>query len=99
MAQAQAQLGVTAMASTSARQQDYITSVRAANKAVWDGILKLKALQREWNSNDYGNTLGDGIGSNDEISGAEIGAVVFDAADALEAVLATGVGGNMAAIL
>lgn len=44
------------------RHTDYISAVREANRQVWDGINTLKALQREWQALDYGNTLPDGEG-------------------------------------
>ena len=81
------------------RQSDYISEARAANRQVWDGINALKALQREYNALDYGNTLPDGSGENDGITKAEVGAVVFDTANALVALLDTGHATNMAKLL
>ena len=81
------------------RQSDYITEARAANRQVWDGINALKALQREYNALDYGNTLPDGSGENDGITKAEVGAVVFDTANALVTLLDTGHATNMAKLL
>ena len=81
------------------RQADYITAARAANRKVWDGINVLKALQREYNALDYGNTLPDGSGENEGISKAEVGAVIFDTANALVALLDTGHATNMAKLL
>lgn len=81
------------------RHQDYISTVRAANKAIWDGINTLVALQREWNALDYGNTLPPGEGANDGVSRAEVGSVTFDTANALVAVLAAGHATNMANLL
>lgn len=81
------------------RQADYISEARAANRQVWDGINALKALQREYNALDYGNTLPDGSGENDGITKAEVGAVVFDTANALVALLDTGHATNMAKLL
>ena len=81
------------------REQDYITIARQKNKAIWDGINDLVALQREWNALDYLNTLDDGVGDNADITAAEVGAVVFDTADALVAVLAAGHATNMAKLL
>jgi len=43
-----------------ARGQDFITLARQHNKAIWDGINALVAMQREWQALDYGNTLPDG---------------------------------------
>ena len=81
------------------RQADYISEARAANRQVWDGINALKALQREYNALDYGNTLPDGSGENEGISKAEVGAVVFDTANALVTLLDTGHATNMAKLL
>lgn len=81
------------------RHQDYISTVRAANKAIWDGINTLVALQREWNALDYGNTLPAGEGANEGVSRAEVGSVTFDTANALVAVLAAGHATNMAHLL
>ena len=81
------------------RHQDYISTVRAANTAIWDGINTLVALQREWNALDYGNTLPPGEGANDGVSRAEVGSVTFDTANALVAVLAAGHATNMANLL
>jgi hypothetical protein len=81
------------------RQQDFITIARQKNKAIWDGINDLIALQREYNALDYGNTLGDGEGDNGGVTKAEVGAVVFDTANALVAVLAAGHATNMAKLL
>ncbi len=68
------------------RQDDYIDEVRFEAKNIWFGIQRLAGeLQSEWNANDYGNTLpedGDGTYSR-----AEVGAVVFDAANALKDIL------------
>jgi hypothetical protein len=81
------------------REQDYITMARHHNKAVWDGINALITLQREWNALDYGNTLDPGVGSNEGITALHVGAVVFDTANALAAVLAQGHATNMAKLL
>lgn len=81
------------------RSQDYITLVRQHNKAIWDGINGLVSLQREWNALDLGNTLPDGEGENAGITPAEVGAVTFDTANALVAVLNAGHATNMANLL
>lgn len=81
------------------REQDYITEARAANRAIWDGINTLVALQREWNALDYGTTLDDGAGDNTGVVRAEVGAVVFDTANALVTLLNTGHATNMAKLL
>lgn len=82
-----------------ARGQDFITLARQHNQAVWDGINALVAMQREWNALDYGSTLPDGAGANSEQTAAEVGAVVFDTANAFVAVLAAGHATNMAKLL
>lgn len=82
-----------------ARSQDYITEARQVNRTLWDAINTLVSMQREWSALDYGNTLEDGTGSNDGVSAAEVGAVVFDTANALVAVLGAGHATNMANLL
>ena len=81
------------------RHQDYISTVRAANKAIWDGINTLVSAQREWNALDYGNTLPVGEGDNDGITKTMVGSVTFDSANALVAVLTAGHATNMAKLL
>jgi len=81
------------------RQQDFYTLARAHSKAIWDGINALVALQREWNALDYGNTLEPGAGANVGLTDTEVGAVVFDSANAFVAVLGAGHATNMARLL
>jgi len=78
------------------RDAQYIESVKAANKKVWDGINDLIELQKEWNALDYGSTLVDTTGV---LTAADIGAVVFDTANALVAVQNAGYATNMAKLL
>lgn len=82
-----------------ARESDFISEARAANKKIWEGINDLIALQREWNALDYGNTLDPGIGENEGITNIEVGAVVFDSANALVTTLNAGHATNMAKLL
>lgn len=82
-----------------AREQDYYTLARQYNQAIWDGINDLMALQREWNAMDFGNTLEPGAGANDGLVAADVGAVVFDTANAMVAVLNAGHATNMAKLL
>lgn len=82
-----------------AREQDYYTEARAAARDVWNGINTLKSLQREWTALDYGNTLDAGEGQNSGLTKTEIGAVVFDSANALETTLNTGHATNFAKVL
>ncbi len=81
------------------REQDFITEARSANRAVWEGLLKLKSLQREWNALDYGTTLPPGEGENEGVTALQVGAVVFDTSNALETVLNQGFATNMAKLL
>ncbi len=81
------------------RHQDFISQVRASNKKIWDGINELVAFQREYHALDYGNSLQNGEGENSGITKAEVGAVTFDTANALVAVLAAGHATNMANLL
>ena len=78
------------------RQDEYKALVRAKNKQIWEALRDLQALQSEWNALDYLNTL---VTEPTEPTAAEFGAVVFGAADALEATLAGGVATNMAKLL
>lgn len=81
------------------REQDFYTLARQRSKAVWDAINDLVALQREWNAMDYGNTLEPGAGANEGLVAADVGAVVFDTANAMVAVLNAGHATNMARLL
>ena len=81
------------------REQDFISEARRANRAIWEGINTLLALQNEWNALDYTNTLDAGEGDNAGITGAMVGSVVFDTADALQTLLGTGHATNMAKLL
>lgn len=82
-----------------ARGNDYITEVRVINKQIWDGINALVGKQREWNALNYGTTLPDGIGNNSNITATQVGAVVFDSANAIVTTLNTGVATDMANLL
>ena len=82
-----------------ARGSDFITLARQHNKNIWDGINALVALQREWNALDYGNTLEDDEVGNAGYTALEVGAVVFDTANAMVAVLGAGHATNMAKLL
>jgi hypothetical protein len=82
------------------REQDFISAARTLNKQVWDGINGLVALQREWDALDYSNTLDDGEGTNEGVTKLEVGAVVFDTANAMVTeVLGAGHATNMAKLL
>lgn len=70
---------------------EFQNEVAEANKDIWDGINKLVSLQREWNALDYGSSGTQGL--------ADYGAVTFDTANALVALLNAGHATNMAKIL
>lgn len=82
-----------------ARESDYITEARRHARALWDAHRSLVALQAEWNALDYGNTLDDGVGANLGYNRAAVGSVVFDTANALTTLFATGHATNVANLL
>lgn len=82
-----------------ARDQDFISLVRAANKDIWNGINLLVAFQREWNAMNYGETLKPGEGANEGVTAEEIGAVLFDTTNAFVQLLDAGHGSSMAKLL
>lgn len=85
---------------TVAREQDFYTLARRHNRAIWDGIHALLAMQKEWNALDYGTTLDNGEGENTGLTKTEIGAVVFATADEIKLrILDTGHATNMAKLL
>lgn len=82
------------------RESDYITEARQANRELWNAINTLVALQREWNALDYGNTLDDFQGENADLTKEQVGAVIFDTANAIVSnVLSAGHATNMAKLL
>ncbi len=85
--------------SNPARQSDYISEARDLTRQLWDAINGLAVLQREWNALDYGNTLTEFSGQNESLSAPEIGAVVFDSANAMVAVLNAGHATNISKLL
>jgi hypothetical protein len=87
------------MSAQTQRDADYISRARQLNRQLWEAIINLQELQRQWNALDYGNTLPDGSGSNDGITAAQVGAVVSDTANAFVAVLDAGHATNMAKLL
>ena len=82
-----------------ARNSEYYDKARQANKQLWNAINDLQELQRQWNALDYSNTLTDGVGTNEGLTKAEVGAVVFDTANAMKGLLDAGHGTNMAKLL
>ena len=82
-----------------ARDLEYYDRARAAAKQLWQAINDLQELQRQWNSLDYSNALIPGEGTHDGLTKAEVGAVVFDTANAMKAVLDAGHATNLAKLL
>lgn len=81
------------------REQDFITEARQHARNLLNAQLALESLQTEYNALDYGTTLDDGEGDNTGITKTMVGAVVFDTANAIRAVLAAGHATNLAKLL
>lgn len=81
--------------------ENFYNNVRAANRQIWDGLHALLTLQAQHTALDYGTTLPDGDvgGPNAGLTKLEVGAVTFDTANALKAVLNSGHATNMAKLL
>lgn len=89
------------MAIAQDRQQDeYITLVRGLASQLWDTMIRLRALQAQWNALDYSNTLLNFTGNNEGLVAADIGAAVFATADELKLrILDTGHATNLSKLL
>jgi hypothetical protein len=82
------------------RETEYVREVRQNTISLWQAYLSLKELQDEWNAQDYGNNLTiDPEGPHAGLLPAQIGAVVFDTANAIATVMAAGNATNVTAIL
>lgn len=86
------------------RKADFVSEARQAARQFWAAVNTLKAMQREWNALDYGNTLDDEgdtafIGEHAGLTPVDVGAVVFDTANAIETVLNAGHATNVATLL
>jgi hypothetical protein len=79
----------------STRSAEFVADARRITRAIWDNLNALQVLQAEWNALDYGSNLG----THDDLLPADVGAVVFDTANALRATLASGHATNMAKLL
>jgi len=77
------------------RKDEFVADARRHVRQLWDGLRALQALQAEWNALDYGNTLG----TVDGLTASEVGPAVFAAPDAIDALLITGHGTNLAKLL
>ena len=89
------------MAASDIQKQTFINRARAAATALWNAQQELLELQKSWNALDYGNTIvtpDDFTGDNEGLTGAQIGAVVFDTANAVQVVLDAGHATNVARI-
>lgn len=85
-----------------ARQAAYYREVRSLTQTLWASLNELVLRQREWNALDYGTNLpnaNDADGDLNGITKAQVGAVVFDSANAIVTVLNTGVATNLAKLL
>jgi hypothetical protein len=82
-----------------ARKSDFITEARQHARSLWNALNALEALQKEWNALDYLNQLDAGEGENAGLNAAEVGAVVFDTANALRTTLNAGHATNLAKLL
>ena len=81
-------------------QEEYLTKARIAAEKVWEGILELERLQPEYSAMDYGNNLATPTtGPNTGITRQQIGAAVFDTANALRGLLNSGHATNLARLL
>ena len=87
------------MAVIDGRNSEFYDKVRQSNRLLWNAINDLQELQRQWNALDYSNTLTDGVGTNEGLTKTEVGAVVFDTANAMKDVLDLGHATNMAKLL
>ena len=81
------------------READYISLARTAARDLLDAYQRLINMQFEWNALDYGNTLDAGEGDNAGITKTEVGAVVFDTANAITAVFNAGHATNVSKLL
>lgn len=82
------------------RDEEYVRIARQKAIQLWNAYQDLKAMQDEWNAQDYGNTLTiDPSGNNADITAADVGAVVFATADAINVVMNAGHATNVTKLL
>lgn len=79
-----------------ARPEEFVADARRYARMVWDGLQALKALQPEWNALDYGTTLPAEVGG---VARADVGAAVFDTANALDGLMTQGHATNLTKLL
>ena len=71
---------------------------RGYARQILAGLHGLESMQTRWNALDSGNTMIPGEGSFNGIESADVGAVVFDTANAVRALLDGGHGTNLAKV-
>ena len=86
------------------RDANYYAQVRQAVANFLRSYNTLKDLQLQWNALDYGNAqnsdrLPNGDGVNEGITAAQVGAAVFDTANAVTTLLGQGHATNLARLL
>lgn len=82
------------------RDEEYVRIARQQAIQLWNAYQSLKSMQDEWNAQDYGNTLViDPGGNNADITPADVGAVVFATADAINTVMNAGHATNVTKLL
>jgi hypothetical protein len=83
-----------------ARQSDWISLVRQQSTTLIETVDALNALRSEYDALDYGNTMTDDdfAGANEDVTIAEIQAVIGTTLDALNALLQAGHGTNLMTI-
>lgn len=75
------------------------TMARAFAHQLLDAIHGLEAMQTRWNSLDSLNTMIPGEGVHLGLTRVELGAVIFDTANAARALLDAGHGTNLSKLL
>lgn len=79
--------------------QKYIADIIRNTRQFWTAYEFLKAQQDQWNAGDYLNKLIDGDASNNNVTTAAVGAVVFDTMNAIATLLSQGYATNITKLL
>lgn len=77
------------------RTAEFVADARRYARQIWEALNLLEALQGEWTALDYATSLPE----VDGIAPADVGAAVFDTANALRATLSQGHATNLAKLL
>ena len=72
--------------------------VREYARQLLSGLHGLEAMQTRWNALDSGNAMIAGEGSFNGLVAADVGAVVFDTANAVRGLLNAGHGTNLSKV-